>query len=297
MSNISLMRTSRLLLLLFALLTQFIWGQESKVFENLTVKSSILKTEKAYAVYLPEGYESSLRMYPVLYLLHGAGGNHTSWIQGGDMQRIVDKAVENGEADPMIIVMPDAERTYFMNTKDREYQFEDFFFNELMPYIEKTYRCRPSKRYRSIAGLSMGGFGALLYALHRPELFNASAALSAAIRTDEEVIDMAEEDYLKRYGKMMGKLKNGESRITDFWNQNSIIFLVKQLKEDQKNLVHFYIDIGDDDFLYKGNDLLHTTMRDLNIPHEYRVRNGSHNWDYWRSGLPEVLKFVSESFR
>ncbi len=250
-----------------------------------------------YAVYLPKGYESSQRMYPVLYLLHGAGGNQRSWIQGGDMQRIVDKTIEEGKADPMIIVMPDAELTYFMNTKDKEYQFEDFFFNELMPYVEKTYRCRSGKRYRSIAGLSMGGFGALLYALHHPELFNASAALSAAVRTDEEVIDMPEEDYLKRYRKMMGELKNSESRITDFWNQNSIIFLVKQLKEDQKKLVHFYIDIGDDDFLYRGNSLLHTTMRDLNIPHEYRVRNGSHSWEYWRSALPDVLTFVSERNR
>jgi len=291
------MRANRLLLPLIVLLSQLAWGQESKVFESLTIKSSILKKEKAYAVYLPEGYESSQRMYPILYLLHGAGGNQSSWIQGGDMQRIVDKTIEDGKAEPMIIVMPDAELTYFMNTSDKEYQFEDFFFNELMPYVEKTYRCRPGKRYRSIAGLSMGGFGALLYALHHPEMFNASAALSAAIRTDEEVIAMPEEDYLKRYGKMMGQLKNGESRITDFWNQNSIIFLVNKMKEDQKKLVHYYIDIGDDDFLYKGNDLLHTTMRDLGIPHEYRVRDGSHDWEYWRSGLPEVLTFVSESFR
>lgn len=291
------MRAIRLLLPLFVVLTQLVWGQESKVFDSLTINSSILKKEMTYAVYLPKGYESSQRMYPVLYLLHGAGGNQRSWIQGGDMQRIVDKAIEEGKADPMIIVMPDAELTYFMNTKDKEYQFEDFFFNELMPYVEKTYRCRSGKRYRSIAGLSMGGFGALLYALHHPELFNASAALSAAVRTDEEVIDMPEEDYLKRYRKMMGELKNSESRITDFWNQNSIIFLVKQLKEDQKKLVHFYIDIGDDDFLYRGNSLLHTTMRDLNIPHEYRVRNGSHSWEYWRSALPDVLTFVSERNR
>ena len=291
------MRVRRLLLPLFILITYHVWGQESKVFESLSIKSGILNKELAYAIYLPEGYESSQRMYPVLYLLHGAGQNQTSWIQGGDMQRIVDKAIEEGKADPMIIVMPDAERTYYMNTRDKDYQYEDFFFDELMPYIEKTYRCRPGKKYRSIAGLSMGGFGALLYALHRPELFNASAALSAAIRTDEEIINMVEEDYLNRYGKMMGQLKTGESRITDFWNQNSIIFLVKQLNEDQKNLVHFYIDIGDDDFLYKGNDLLHTTMRDLNIPHEYRVSNGSHNWDYFRSGLPEILTFVSESSR
>lgn len=287
---------TRLLIPLLMSFTQFSWGQGSIVYDSLTMKSSILNKEKAYAIYLPEGYESSQRRYAVLYLLHGNGGNQSSWIQVGNMQRIADKAIEEGKADPMIIVMPDGERTYFMNTVDGKYQFEDFFVEEFIPYIEKTYRCRSEKRFRSIAGLSMGGFGALLYAFHYPELFNASAALSAAVRTDEEVIEMPNDAYLTRYGKMIGELQ-GESRITNFWNQNSILFLATQLKEDQKKSVRFFIDIGDDDFLYKGNSTLHMTMRDLNIPHEYRVRNGAHTWEYWRSGLPDILTFVSESIR
>ena len=283
--------------LVVTLISNAVLAQESKVFDSLNFRSSILNKEKAFALYLPKGYESSQRRYPVLYLLHGGTGNQNDWIQKGELQRIADKAIEEGKSAPMIIVMPDAEMTYYMNNVDGKYQFEDFFVQELIPYIEKEYRCRTGKQYRAISGLSMGGYGSLLYAIHHPELFSACAAMSPGIRTDEQINDMPHKDYLRRYGSAMGELKEGETRITDFWKQNSILYLVKQMKEEQKKLVRFYIDIGDDDFLYEASSLLHISMRDLNIPHEYRVRNGSHDWEYWRSGLPDVLTFVSESFR
>ena len=272
-------------------------AQESKVFDSLTFKSTILKKDKKFALYLPPGYESSQRNYPVLYLLHGGGGDQTDWIQKGEVQRITVKAIDEGKAAPMIIVMPDAERTFYMNNVNGKYQFEDFFFKELVPYIEKNYRCRKEKKYRAVAGLSMGGYGSLLYAIHHPEMFSACAAMSAGIRTDEQINEMPLKDYLERYGTAMGELKEGDNRITGFWNQNSVLYLVNHLPEEQKKSVRFYLDIGDDDHLYKGNSLLHIVMRDLNIPHEYRVRNGMHNWEYWRTGLPDVLAFVSESFR
>jgi len=272
-------------------------AQESQVIDSLTFKSNILKKEKAFALYLPKGYESSQRKYPVLYLLHGGTGNQNDWIQKGELQRIADKAIEEGKAAPMIIVMPDAEMSYYMNNASGKYQFEYFFMQELIPYIEKKYRCRTEKRYRAISGLSMGGYGSLLYAIHHPELFSACAAMSPGIRTDEQIVEMPHKEYLRRFRSAMGELKEGEPRITEFWNQNSILFLVKQMNEEQKKMVRIYIDIGDDDFLYKANSLLHVSMRDLNIPHEFRVRNGSHDWEYWRSGLPDVLAFVSESFR
>lgn len=287
----------QLLIIMLPLITR---GQDSRVFDSLTFYSNILKKVKTFALYLPKGYESSERRYPVLYLLHGGGDHpsrHRSWIQSIEMQRITDKAIDEGTAAPMIIVMPDAEMTYYMNNVSGKYQFEDFFIKELIPYIEKNYRCLAEKNYRTIGGLSMGGYGSLLYSMHYPELFSACAVMSAGIRTDEQIIEMPHKEYLRRYGSAMGNVKEGDSRITDFWNQNSVLFLVKQMKEEQKKSVRFYMDIGDDDFLYKGNSLLHILMRDLNIPHEFRIRDGTHNTEFWRSGLPGVLAFVSESFR
>jgi enterochelin esterase-like enzyme len=284
------------------LMPSFISGQESKVFDSISFESKILKKEKTFALYLPKGYETSQRKYPVLYLLHGGGeqpptSRQKKWIQQGDVQRIADSAIDKAFASPMIIVMPDAEMTYYMNNVHGKYQFEDFFFQELIPYIEKNYRCLTGKQYRAIAGQSMGGFGSLLYSIHHPEIFGTCAAMSAAVFTDEEIINMPYNEYLRRFRTAMGEVKEGDPRITDFWNQNSILYLVKQVKEEQKKAVRYYLDIGDDDFLYKGNSLLHISMRDLNIPHEYLVRNGTHNWEYWKNGLPGVLNFVSEGFK
>lgn len=289
--------TARLLLFFACLLPVLGYAQGSKVFDNLSLKSSILRKEKKFALYLPAGYETSQRSYPVLYLLHGGGDDQTAWIQFGEMQRIVDKAIEEGKIAPMIVAMPDAEMTFYMNNATGKYQYEDFFIKEFMPHIEKTYRCRAEKEYRAVAGLSMGGFGSLLYSLHHPELFSACAALSAGVRTDEQIKEMPHADYLRRYRSAMGDIKEGDNRITDFWNQNSILYLMQHLPENQKNAVRFYLDCGDDDqLLYTGNALLHVLMRDQKIPHEFRMRDGGHTWEYWRTGLPDALQFISKSF-
>ncbi|RRB06682.1 alpha/beta hydrolase [Larkinella rosea] len=272
-------------------------AQESNVFDNLTVKSAILKKDKKFALYLPPGYETSQRSYPVLYLLHGGGDDQTAWLQQGNMQNIVDKEIREGRISPMIVVMPDAEMTFYLNSVAGKYQYEDFFINELIPHIEKTYRCRTEKRFRAVAGLSMGGFGSLLYAMHHPDLFGSCVAFSAGVRTDQQIREMPHQEYLRRYRTSMGELKETDNRITDFWNQNSILYLIQKMPESQKKAVRFYLDCGDDDLLlYKGNAEMHTLMRDVNIPHEYRVRNGGHTWEYWRTGLPDALQFISQSF-
>jgi enterochelin esterase-like enzyme len=272
-------------------------AQESVVMDSLTLESTLLREKKGYAVYLPKGYSTSQRRYPVLYLFHGAGSTPSSWIQEGELQRITDTEIEQGRVTPLIIVMPDAGLTYGVNRKDGTYPYEDYFIREFMPYIERTYRCRPGKKYTAVAGLSMGGFGALLYALHHPDRFGASAALSAAVRTDEEIKAMPAAEFARRYGGVLGQIDAREPRITTFWNQNSPLFLVNQLPEAQRRAVRFYIEIGDDDDRYRGNSALHDLMRARAIPHEYRVRDGAHDWDYWRSGLPAVLGFVSTGFR
>lgn len=275
-------------------------AQGSLVFDNLSMKSEILGKEKHFSLYLPPGYDYSERTYPVVYLLHGGTSRplkHRTWVQHGDIQRIADELILSGSIAPMIIVMPDAEMTYYMNNVNGDYQFEEFFTAELIPYIEKNYRSRTEKRYRAIAGLSMGGYGALLYSLHHPSLFTACASLSAAVRTNQQIIEMPHDQYLRRYGRAVGDVKENSERITDFWNSNSILYLIKHLPEEQKEQVRIYLDIGDDDFLYMGNSLMHISMRELNISHEYRVREGGHNWEYWRSGLEDALKFISADFR
>jgi enterochelin esterase-like enzyme len=115
---------------LFLFLPSFLLAQSSKVFDKRSMSSKILNMERNYAVYLPPHYDSSERSYPVLYLLHGAGDDQTGWIQFGEVQHIVDKAIKEGKATPMIIIMPDAntgQRGYY-NSANGKWRYEDFFF-------------------------------------------------------------------------------------------------------------------------------------------------------------------------
>lgn len=155
------MRKNLLLICLGFLILQSSFAQNGKAYDNLSLKSTILKSERKFAVYLPPDYETSQRSYPVLYLLHGSGDDQTGWVQFGEVLHITDKAIKKGKATPMIIVMPDAKtgQLGYFNDINGQWRYEDFFFNELIPYVEKTYRIKGEKRYRAVAGLSMGGGG------------------------------------------------------------------------------------------------------------------------------------------
>ena len=281
------------LLSLFFILTisSFLMAQTGKVSDNLLMQSKLLNMDRKYAIYLPPDYETSQRSYPVLYLLHGAGDDQTGWVQFGEVLNIADEAIKSGVATAMIIVMPDANtgKRGYVNDVKGEWLYEDFFFQEFMPFIEKTYRIKAEKKYRAIAGLSMGGEGTFIYALHHPELFSSACPLSAATgpRNIEEL-----KDY---------KLWQGVEGITDadkesYFKRYSVLNLIENMPDNQKKAVRWYIDCGDDDFLFEGNSLVHIAMRKKEIPHEFRIRDGAHNWTYWRASLPKVMEFVSMSF-
>lgn len=267
------------------------FSQTGKVFDNLSMKSEILDMERKYAIYLPPDYETSERSYPVLYLLHGGGDDQSGWVQFGEVLHIADKAIQNGTATAMIIVMPDANtgQRGYTNDVSGNWRYEDFFFEEFMPFIENKYLIRKEKRYRAVAGLSMGGGGTFYYALHRPDLFSAACPLSASTGplTREEV---------KNTMQRRGMPDAPRDKMDAWYDKYSVTEMVKNMPEEDLKAVRWYIDCGDDDFLYEGNALVHITLKKRNIPHEYRVRDGAHNWTYWRESLPEVLRFVSDGF-
>jgi enterochelin esterase-like enzyme len=284
------MKKTSFVLLIFTIASSLL-AQTGNVMDNLSMPSKILNMERKYAIYLPPDYESSKRSYPVLYLLHGGGDDQTGWVQFGEVLNIADKAINAGTATPMIIAMPDANtgQRGYVNTVKKDWRYEDFFFEEFMPFIEKTYRIKGEKRYRAVAGLSMGGQATYIYALHHPELFSSACPLSAATGP------MSIEE-LKNF-----KAWQGIEGITDadreaYFKKYSVLNLIENIPDDQKKAVRWYIDCGDDDFLYEGNSLVHIAMRKKEIPHEFRIRDGSHSWTYWRTALPAVLEFVSMSF-
>lgn len=287
----------KVLLFLILLTSTSAFAQQGVIRESLKVKSKLLGKEVKYNIYLPADYDKTNRNYPVLYLLHGYSDDETGWTQFGQAQEIADKTINSGDAPPMIIVMPDAEVTWYMNTYDNKGRYEDFFTEEFIPYIDATYRTRAKKEFRAVAGLSMGGFGTLLYATKHLDLFAAASALSAAVRTDEEMMAMPDERWESRYATIYGPNLKGKARLTDFYYKNSILKIIETANPEKLKTVRYYIDCGDDDALVKGNMVLHASLMDKGIPHEFRVRDGAHTWTYWRTALPEVLKFTGQSFR
>ena len=189
---------------------------------------------------------------------------------------------------PLIIVMPDAntgKRGYFNDIKN-EWRYEDFFFEELMPYVESQYRIKREKKYRAISGLSMGGGGTYFYAMHRPELFSSACPLSASLR------NTAYDDFLKRFESEV----KDKDQLRAYYDKHQALRQLEVNDIEKIKSVKWFFDCGDDDFLYEGNSLVHIAMKKMEIPHEFRIRDGAHNWTYWRESLPNVLAFVSDTF-
>ncbi len=286
----------KIITFLLTFVSFFVSAQQGLLKESLKVKSTALGKDVEYSIYLPSDYDKSNRRYPVMYLLHGYGDDETGWSQFGEVNLIADKAIQSGESTSMIIVMPDAGVTWYINSFDGKTKYEDFFIKELIPHIDATYRTRTKKDYRAVAGLSMGGYGTLIMATKHPELFSSAAPLSAAVWTDDEVINMQDEWWDGALAMLFGNNLKGKARINEHFLKNSILKIVETGNAEELKKVRYYIDCGDGDFLIKGNMELHALMIDKQIPHEFRVRDGEHNWTYWRDALPVVMKFVSESF-
>jgi enterochelin esterase-like enzyme len=288
---------TNLAVLFFCFAAQFAFSQQyGKVVEQKVVKSAILGKDVRYTIYLPPDYDYSQRNYPVVYLLHGFSDDNTGWLQFGEINYYADKAIADGTIPPMIIVMPNGDSSWYINSFDGKEKYEDFFVKEFMPDIEKTYRVKAEKKYRGIAGLSMGGYGSLIYSLKYPELFAAAAPLSAGIFPDDELANMADENYEIVFGPVFGHHLKGKDRLNTAWYKNSVLKIVETKSTDDLKKVRYWIDCGDDDFLTKGNCLLHIALKEKKVPHEFRVRDGAHNWTYWRTGITDALHFIGLSF-
>lgn len=284
-----------MLVLGFAPASEGQWAA-GKVLEQRTVHSVLLGKEVKYTVYLPADYGPSERSYPVVYLLHGYSDDNTGWLQFGEINRLADKAIAEGTIPPMILVMPNGDSSWYINSYDGKEKYEDFFVKEFIPAIEKTYRIKGEKKYRGVAGLSMGGYGTLIYTMKHPELFVAGATLSAAVFDDAAMENMPDGIWEVRFGQLYGRGLKGKDRLSANFYANSLLKIVADKPADELKKVRYWIDCGDDDFLTKGNCLLHIALVEKGVPHEFRVRDGAHTWTYWRTGIIDGLQFIGQSF-
>lgn len=262
---------------------------DSGYIEHCSMSSEVLGVNKDFSVYLPAGYDEGDRHYPVLYLLHPAGGTHEIWISMGELPQIADDAIRSRMAVPMIIVIPDASGTGdshlgkhlgFFSVEGWDY--EAYFHKELIPLIDSTYRTIADKKHRAVTGASMGGEGAIAYAQKNPDLYGSSCALCGILGHPEQS-RMAQTD--KDYADSL--IANNPSAFVE----NATAEQVETLRS-----IRWYTDCGDNDFFYEGNIEFFLAMKRKAIPIDYRMRSGVHGWYYWVTGLAPILHFISIGF-
>ena len=287
------MKTKLLFMILFLCGALLIKAQPQMRIMTDTLYSETLGVKRAYTVVLPRSFQTQPdKRYPVLYLLHGMWEKNDNWTVRGHVLDVIDRLTASGEACEMIIVTPDAgggdpniyQNGYF-NMPGWEY--ETFFFQEFMPYIEERFRVIGDKQHRAIAGLSMGGGGTTSYAQRHPVLFCAAYAMSALMD-------------IPQVGAAKGNEPDGKlDRLTRSVIEHSCTKYVKQADEAQKQAlrsVYWFVDCGDDDFLLDRNIEFFQAMRNAGIPCQFRVRDGGHDWEYWHSALYTCLPLISRFF-
>jgi len=257
--------------------------------ETVRFQSKLINTTLPYNVILPTDYETSkTTRYPVLYLLHGLTGHYNDWIS---RTNVADYAAEYR----IIVVMPEGNDSWYTDsatvTTDK---YESYILNELLPDVQQRYRTIEARYARAIAGLSMGGYGAIKFGFKTPSTFVFAASMSGAFgatRLSEKEIGASHwGNSLKLFGPV-----GGETRIA-----NDLFEIINKLAPARVNsLPYFYFDCGTEDspLIFPFNRELSALMLEKKIPHEFRQLPGDHSWGYWDRQVQEILKIAAQKMR
>ena len=263
-------------------------------FLSLKMPCKLLKgiSERDYSIYLPGSYEDdSLKQYPVLYLMHGGGGAHTDYEHYHKISHVTDSLIDSGVIKDMIIVTPEGNQQhmmYFNTTEGKagapDWQYEDYFFQELIPFIEKNYRVRTDKGGRAIAGFSMGGGAATVYGVHHPEMFSMVYDISGYLR--RQPLDFLKNDISADWRQQtiadndpVINIMNGSDSEVEAWKQ-----------------IDWMICVGDHDFTIEGNMDLVKALRAKGIPYSMYVNDGEHNGKWVQPALEDALKRADKNY-
>lgn len=245
-------------------------------------KSTILHNSVRYCVYLPASYNvpgAETRKYPVLYLLHGLGGNQQTAAVDGEWNVLQDLRRDHHVGD-FLVVAPDAWDTFYINSHDGKTLYGDFFLREFMPYVERTYRIRTVRAARGITGFSMGGYGALRIAFANPELFGSVSAHSAALMRQPPRGASASASSGDPAARLLVGVF-GDPIDRKFWDLNSPFALARK-NAPALSRMKIYFDCGTEDSygFYRGAGELDETLTALKIPHEFHLYPGGHSISY-----------------
>jgi len=256
-------------------------------------RSALLNSSVRYCVFLPASYsapEAKAQQYPVLYLLHGLGGNEQSAAVSGEWTEVRDLRGDHKLGD-FLLVAPDGWDTFYINARDGKTPYGDFFLREFMPFIEKTYRVRPGRASRGISGFSMGGYGALRFAFAHPELFGSVSAHSAALMRDPPQGVNAGASSGNVAARILTNVF-GDPIDLKFWELNSP-FLLARKNATLLAKTKIYFDCGTEDSygFYRGASELDQTLNALKIQHEFHLYPGGHSVSYLLAHLEASYEF------
>ncbi|MDJ1483007.1 alpha/beta hydrolase-fold protein [Cytophagaceae bacterium YF14B1] len=275
------MKTSYLWLTVIAYMTfiHLVTAQEQWIF-----KSPYLSKPDTVLVFKPASYQATNK-YPLTYLLHGYSANYKQWSLTTDCQQLANQY-------QMIIVCPDGFVSWYVNSPfDKGSRMEDFFFNELVPYVHQHLQIDSNNVF--ISGLSMGGYGALRYFLLHPDYFNTAGSTSGGLEVDYPLLKSASILFFKNprvtddLTKLLGKPGNT-------WHIYNIVSLLKEAKTKPKS---FLVDCGTEDILFPVHQRLKTTCDQLNIPVTYISQPGNHNTEYWHNAIQHHFIYFSQHIR
>ncbi|MGN1245751.1 MAG: alpha/beta hydrolase [Muribaculaceae bacterium] len=278
------LKLNLLLCALSVLLSMPLAAQDASInqVDTIAVKSEKMNKMIKNVVIVPAQYhdvELQNEQYPVLYLLHGYGGNYASWIK--IKPELDDLASEYG----IIIVCPDgATSWYFDSPVDKSICYETYVAKELIDYIDNNYRTIPEAKMRAITGLSMGGHGGLWLGLRHPDVFGSCGSTSGGV------------DFRPFPKKWKIRLDLGEyAENKAVWDSHTVLSLVPSIDKDAAQ--HIIIDCGYDDFFFEVNNNLHAELLKAGIPHDYIVRPGKHNAPYWNNSIDYQILFFVKAFQ
>ena len=267
-------------------------ANEPRIRESLSFDSPALGRPMAYSLYLPPGYdEDGQSRYPVIYLLHGLGGNEQDWLLGAGIADTADALIAEGIMPPVIIVMPDGGDSWYVDSADvgGPGDYETAMTEDLVRHVDETYRTIAGRPGRAAAGLSMGGYGAVRFAFFRPDLFAAAASLSGAIFPD-----MAGPEDVSQTQRQLFRGVYGTPLDTERFNRANVFGPIADLARTGE-APPILLTVGDDDHfeLDRGAHALFVAMRDAGLPVELRVTDGGHVWPLWAQEVARALVFLS----
>jgi putative tributyrin esterase len=255
-------------------------AQERDGYTTIEFKSDVMSAKAPFNVILPVGYERSVRRYPVLLLLHGLTGHYDDWVQNTNVVLYARKY-------PLIIVMPEGGNGWYTNGVAANDRWEDYIVKEVIPYVNAHYRTLPHTRSWVVAGLSMGGYGAMKFGLKYPGMFAVAASMSGAVNAP--TMKDSEMGTWEAVRTSLHAAYGPEGAPAHAANSLPVL-----LDAAKGTLPFLYLDCGTEDGLLGDNRTFADLLQSKKIPHEYRERPGIHDWIEWDHQVQEVLELIAE---